>query len=197
MAMLLGLFLLLLVRQFVSGPATTEAADGSLAAVQRAEGIEAPDISGLAHILRDWERTSVRVPSRNLFLNDLTTIHAEAPVVEAPAPPRFSETDGEFWRKLRRAVDFRTDAEMARKAELDRVLSAAAALRVRTIVAGNDARALVDDRLVRVGQYVHSAEVVFTLIAIEPDRLLLEAAGVRIQLNIRGVAEFAPVPGGT
>ncbi len=141
----------------------------------------APDIGRSAQLVSAWSNQPVPHVSRNLFASRLT--QPSPSQVTAPKAAADSEEDGLFWRQLERALASRADREQYRRSLGEAVLRDAGSLVVTSIVIAPESSALIGEKLVGVGGTIPGGERgSFTVIAIEPARVILARDGHRVSL---------------
>lgn len=189
--LLVGLSLVmgfLVVRHFMSAGPPQATAEAIVTQTQR-QVAQSNQLAGIARISRRWSDVPLPQMSRDPFADQRRRPITPATEVEPsePAPPTFTEADGAFWKQLEGTLAVR--AEHARRVDNSRneVLAAAAGLKVQSIVAGADERALVGDRVVRTGDRIELPEgVVFRVEAIRATQIVVSSAGFRVAVGMTG-----------
>lgn len=150
-----------------------------------ADGLPAtPDISRAAGLVTSWRQLAVAHPPRNPFASELTMPPTEAsPAKTQPSQTNAAEEDGLFWRQLAGALASRADREQYRRALGEDAVRDTTGLLLSSVVLGPDSRALIGDKLVRVGDLVAGGERgPLTVVAIEQKRVVLARDGHHIVL---------------
>lgn len=184
LGLLLAALIFLAVRQRSGGAAIAGASNNDPGSAAETPGvIVPPDIGRSADLVAKWRQQPPAHLSRNLFVSELTQPPADAVAARTPLPG--SEQDGLFWRQLEQALAFRADREQYRHSLGEAALRDLADLSVKTIVVGPDSRALIGERLVRVGDVIARGERgPFTVAAIESKRVILARDGHRLEMTL-------------
>ena len=143
----------------------------------------APDIGRSAELLNRWTAQPLGHVSRNLFTSELTV----PPAGPGTAPKAESrDEDGMFWRQLERALASRSDRDQYRRSLGEAAVRDASKLTVTSIVYGPDCSALLGEKMVRLGGLVlvEGDAGPFTVVAIEPARVVLARDGHRVALKL-------------
>ena len=150
-----------------------------------------PDIGRSAEIVRLWRSQPVPHLSRNLFVSRLTLPPAET-AMSADQSPR-SEEEGLFWRQLERAMASRADRELYRRSLVEAAIADASALELTSIVIGPHSTALINGKLLGRGDVIAEGERgSFTIVSIEPSRVVLARDGHRLAIRLgKPGAEFS------
>ena len=178
-------------------------AGAAITSVQTDAGeVRVPSIAAGARRVAAWRDRPIPRVGRNLFRR-AERAPAAAVVPESPAA---SEAEGdEFWRGVERSLA--AGAERARAAQAERrrreresrraALDAAATLRVQSVLLGPRPTALVDGRVLSIGDSVPGGARVA---GIDADGLLVEAGGLLVRVPsdprrpVRVVGDPPPAP---
>ena len=183
LSILLITLLVLWVRYRSNAP--TPAAAEQAASVQlQAAWRNAPDIGRSADLNARWAEKPLGHVSRNLFASELTV-----PPVNPASQPKAAlrqDEDGLFWRHLERALASRADREQYRQSLSEAALKDASKLMVTSIVIGPETGAWIGEKMVRSGEtvVVEGERGPFTVVSIEPARVILARDGHRVVLKL-------------
>jgi hypothetical protein len=185
---LTGLLLVLLglgVRQFgfSSSPAKAKAKS---AAATESESLDNAigDLSVVrvakSEKLEQWLQTPASPVLRNVF-----QFHPEF-FPRAETAKRLEQArpnDLLFWDRLAKSVAARADQKMQKQIRLENLRASAAKLKLQSTLMSSHPRALVEGRLVRIGDSLKSTDgMAFKVIAIEARRIVVEREGVMVQI---------------
>lgn len=194
-SLLVGLSLVMIFlvgRHFLSaGP--PEATAESIVTQTARQVAQSNQLAGIARISRTWRGEPVPRMSRDPFADQRRTQIIATSSVEPPKPPTpsFTEADGAFWKQLNGTLAVREERARRVSATRDAVLAAAATLRIQSIVAGTDERALVADRVVRAGDSIELPDgVVFRVESVSATEMIVDSAGFRVAVGMTGAPRF-------
>jgi hypothetical protein len=162
-----------------SGPATGSAFAPSTPDAYRPTGRQ----TAAAAALQEWARTRAVVPlTRNLFVTnyDLFPLDGGRTTATTATEPtvRVERGDG-FWDQLAKSMADRADQIKEHRARVDSIRAQAAKLRVQSTLMGASPKALVNGRLVGLGDVVAS----FRVTKIEARRIVVEREGIKFALR--------------
>ena len=146
--------------------------------------LRVPSLDASAAVLRQWRAQPAANLTRNPFTSDLFAAPAK-PAVVAPAAPVVAGDEGLFWRQLERALATQSEREQYRARMSAAALRDAADLVLLSVITGGDDRALVNDRLVGVGDPLAAPTAQgapFVVEFVEQRRVVLRRDGVRVEL---------------
>ncbi|MGF1635154.1 MAG: hypothetical protein ACFCVE_14980 [Phycisphaerae bacterium] len=127
-----------------------------------------------------WLSRPTPVTPRDVFAVDWEAFPIE-PGKEA-APVEKVEPGEIFWSKLEKSLARRADALREKAVARASLKEAADDLRLTSTLMGRNPAAVIDGKLVRVGDVLAS----FRVLAIEPRRVVLEREGVRFEVEMAG-----------
>ena len=140
--------------------------------------------SAAAAALQEWARNHAVVPlTRNLFVTDYSGFPLDGggrTTATAPTEPqvRVERGDG-FWDQLAKSMADRADQIKEHRARVESIRAQAAKLRVQSTLMGASPKALINDRLVGLGDVVAS----FRVTRIEARRIVVEREGITFALR--------------
>lgn len=194
---LLGFLALVLLFLFLrhrgQGPDSAGANADAGAATEVGGGMPAvPDISRGAQLVALWRKEPAGHLSRNLFASELNT--PPAPATPESQVVQGSEEDGLFWRQLERALAARADREQYRRMLVEAAVKDSSKLLLTSVATppkatgelqAGEARALIGETLVRVGDQVGEGERgPFTVVAIQSTHVILARDGHHLVLRL-------------
>jgi hypothetical protein len=188
-ALVLGVLLTVLaglaVKQFAAGggPRSALASSKSTDALASAgddvlkDGFSSPGAA--SQKLEQWLLAPVPPLAKNLFQfrgeffpRTLAAVDTAASIV----------TDELFWDRLAKSITARADQRRQKQIRLENLQAAATRLKLQSTLMGTHPRAMIEGRLVRVGETVRSESTEFRLIGIEARRIVLERDGVKVEV---------------
>jgi hypothetical protein len=190
LAVLLAVMGVLWYRVIAGGPASASAYAGSGPATGSAFAPSTPDAyrptgrqTAAAAALQEWARTRAVVPlSRNLFVTnyDLFPLDGGRTTVTAATEPTLHVERGDgFWDQLAKSLADRADQIKEHRARVETIRTEAAKLKVQSTLMGASPKALVNGRLVGLGDVVAS----FRVTKIEARRIVVEREGIKFGLR--------------
>jgi len=139
--------------------------------------------SAAAAALQEWARTRPVVPlTRNLFVTnyDLFPLDGGRTTVTAATEPTVHVERGDgFWDQLAKSLADRADQIKEHRARVDAIRTEAAKLKVQSTLMGASPKALVNGRLVGLGDVV----ALFRVTKIEARRIVVEREGIKFALR--------------
>jgi hypothetical protein len=140
-------------------------------------------LSAAAAALQEWARTRPVVAlSRNLFVTnyDLFPLDGGRTTPTTPTTPTvYIERGDGFWDRLAKSLADRADQIKEHRARVETIRSEAAKLKVQSTLMGASPKALVNGRLVGLGDVVAS----FRVTKIEARRIVVEREGIKFALR--------------
>ena len=133
--------------------------------------------------LQEWARDHAVVPlTRNLFITSYDAFPTDGGRTTATTPTeptvRVERGDG-FWDQLAKSMADRADQIKEHRARVDAIRTEAAKLKVQSTLMGASPKALVNGRLVGLGDVVAS----FRVTKIEARRIVVEREGIKFALR--------------
>ena len=133
--------------------------------------------------LQEWARDHAVVPlTRNLFITSYDAFPTDGGRTTATTPTeptvRVERGDG-FWDQLAKSMADRADQIKEHRARVDTIRAEAAKLRVQSTLMSAAPKALVNGRLVGLGDVVAS----FRVTKIEARRIVVEREGIKFALR--------------
>jgi hypothetical protein len=170
-------------KQFIgSGPSRVSASG-------REAEVETTDIDPLADTrpirvaksenLERWLSETVVAPTRNLFAVKTEFFPRQGTKHQDAVRNDLNES---FWDRLEKSIVSRADQRRQKQIRQENLLTAAGQLKLHSTLMGSHPRALIEGRLVRVGDTVMAGGVSFKVVAIEARRMLVERDGVRVEV---------------
>lgn len=126
--------------------------------------------------LRDWLGGSVAPLSHNIFAVHLDYFPSDG------SQASHSLEDGGFWEDLAKSVQLQADERGKRRQVLDAIMHEAAQLKFQSTVMGSRPQAMVNDKLVGVGDVIGS----FRVMSIESRKIIVEHVeqkGIRLAIT--------------
>lgn len=134
----------------------------------------------LARLL-EWTGEPIQALDRNLFAVDLSYYRKESVAVAA----RNQEESG-FWEDLAKSRAQRTDQRRARQILIENVQAQAARIQLQSTMMGTTPKAMVNGKLVEVGNVVTVASgrdrIDFRVIRIEARQMIVEREGILLAI---------------
>jgi hypothetical protein len=128
--------------------------------------------------LRDWLAEPARPISRNLFAVKLDYYPSDPS--RPPEAPKWT-ADGEFWAKLEKSLILQADQQGRRDNLVANYEAAAGRIRLDSIMMGPQPQAMIDGKLVRVGDVAAG----FRVLKIEPRRIVIEREGIKLEIQMK------------
>ena len=154
---------------FAAGPATPTAA---------ADPARGPRSAAATAALQDWVlRRPIAPLSRNLFAVNYDLFPTDG--ARAPEPAVRVERGDGFWDQLAKSMAARADQIKEHRARVETLRAEAAKLKVQSTLMGQSPRAMVNGRLVGLGDVVAS----FRVTRIEARRIVVEREGIKFGLR--------------
>ena len=170
-------------RLFLSSPTPSSAAARTVqggpgpAAASPSAAARRPHSAEAAQQLREWARKPLVLSERNLFAVNLDYFRRD----DASLPTVSDAHDG-FWETLEKSLAARADQEKARSILADNVRREASKLELQSTVVVNGApKALVNGTLLEEGETIEG----FRLIRIEARKIVVERAGIRLEVSFK------------
>jgi len=134
------------------------------------------------HLLNEWMEKPVRVPSRNVFAVDYDR-YPSTGRKSNHLPSSGIET---IWDRIAKSESKRADEIEQRRIRQGQLLQMAQRLKLQTtlIKPGATSQAMVNGRLVRVGERLEVDEMTFTVVSIDGRQVIVEREGVKIALSL-------------
>jgi hypothetical protein len=143
-----------------------------------ADAARAPRSAAATAALQDWAlRRPIAPLSRNLFAVNYDLFPTDG--MRAPEPAVRVERGDGFWDQLAKSMAARADQIKEHRARVETLRAEAARLKVQSTLMGPSPRAMVDGRLVGLGDVVAS----FRVTRIEARRIVVEREGIKFGLR--------------
>ena len=184
------------IRQFASsgGPAKANAAEiaprtaaSPTSASRNARGAKVSDnaLGNSSRLVADWLGTPIKALDRNLFETKLEFFQRLDSTASDKASVLADET---FWDQLAKSLASQADQKRQKQIRSENLQLAASSLKLQTTIMGSVPKALIDGRMVRVGELVDtknsSLSISFRVSQIEARRIVVEHDGVKIELRM-------------
>jgi hypothetical protein len=139
----------------------------------------------VAHRVALWLGTPIKALDRNLFETKLEYFQRLDSTAADKATVVADET---FWDQLAKSLVSQADQKRQKQIRSENLQLAASSLKLQTTIMGSMPKALIDGRMVRVGDTVDtktsSLSISFRVSQIEARRIVIEHEDVRIELRM-------------
>lgn len=193
-AMLAGLLVLMAVlgiRQY-TGMTTPASARAALPLAERSASSNSAVSRGtsnpsneVAQRVAQWLGTPIKALDRNLFETKLEFFQRLDGSADDRAAVLAEET---FWDQLAKSLASQADQKRQKQIRSENLQLAASSFKLQTTLMGSVPKALIDGRMVRMGDTLESKgsdlSMVFRVVQIEPRRVVIERDGVKIELKM-------------
>ncbi len=133
--------------------------------------------------LQEWTSQPIKPLRRNLFAVDLTHYRHES-----GATPRNEQEPG-FWEALAKSRAQRTDQKRARQILIENLQRQAAQIQLHSTMMGATPRAMVNGKLVEVGNVVSVGSgrdrIDFRVVRIEARQMIVEREGILLAIEMK------------